>query len=394
MSIFIPKHAIKHLDEYRYQSEDRSLITKYILKPFWQRFVNVFPLWMAPNMVTLLGLMFIVVSDVLVFYFDPYYETVSPQWLYFWHSFAVFMYQTFDACDGMHARRTGQSSPLGELFDHCCDSMNTSLMVIQFSSVANLGHNTPLPFLVQFSTLANFYLSTWEEFYTHTLFLSEISGPVEGLLMISLVFLLTGVFGVDFVWKQEIYTLHISDSIAPITITPTYIAALLGAFVMAFSIYSARRNVINCLKNNKREQEIPDALKGLYPFFIYYITVAILFVLHPTMITNYTTTMLLTIGSCMSFTVGRIITGHLTKQDFPYSNFPMYTPVAQAVLMQVMVSIFDVSYEDALAFVAYGGLGASLAIYGMFIYEIIYDITDYLDIWALTIKHPKPVKSD
>lgn len=394
MSIFIPKHAIKHLDEYRYQSEDRSLITKYILKPFWQRFVNVFPLWMAPNMVTLLGLMFIVVSDVLVFYFDPYYETVSPQWLYFWHSFAVFMYQTFDACDGMHARRTGQSSPLGELFDHCCDSMNTSLMVIQFSSVANLGHNTPLPFLVQFSTLANFYLSTWEEFYTHTLFLSEISGPVEGLLMISLVFLLTGVFGVDFVWKQEIYTLHISDSIAPITITPTYIAALLGAFVMAFSIYSARRNVINCLKNNKREQEIPDALKGLYPFFIYYITVAILFVLHPTMITNYTTTMLLTIGSCMSFTVGRIITGHLTKQDFPYSNFPMYTPVAQAVLMQVMVSIFDVSYEDALAFVAYGGLGASLAIYGMFIYEIIYNITDYLDIWALTIKHPKPVKSD
>lgn len=394
MSIFIPKHAIKHLDEYRYQSEDRSLITKYILKPFWQRFVNVFPLWMAPNMVTLLGLMFIVVSDVLVFFFDPYYETVSPQWLYFWHSFAVFMYQTFDACDGMHARRTGQSSPLGELFDHCCDSMNTSLMVIQFSSVANLGHNTPLPFLVQFSTLANFYLSTWEEFYTHTLFLSEISGPVEGLLMISLVFLLTGVFGVDFVWKQEIYTLHISDSIAPITITPTYIAALLGAFVMAFSIYSARRNVINCLKNNKREQEIPDALKGLYPFFIYYITVAILFVLHPTMITNYTTTMLLTIGSCMSFTVGRIITGHLTKQDFPYSNFPMYTPVAQAVLMQVMVSIFDVSYEDALAFVAYGGLGASLAIYGMFIYEIIYDITDYLDIWALTIKHPKPVKSD
>lgn len=394
MSIFIPKHAIKHLDEYRYQSEDRSLITKYILKPFWQRFVNVFPLWMAPNMVTLLGLMFIVVSDVLVFFFDPYYETVSPQWLYFWHSFAVFMYQTFDACDGMHARRTGQSSPLGELFDHCCDSMNTSLMVIQFSSVANLGHNTPLPFLVQFSTLANFYLSTWEEFYTHTLFLSEISGPVEGLLMISLVFLLTGVFGVDFVWKQELYTLHISDSIAPITITPTYIAALLGAFVMAFSIYSARRNVINCLKNNKREQEIPDALKGLYPFFIYYITVAILFVLHPTMITNYTTTMLLTIGSCMSFTVGRIITGHLTKQDFPYSNFPMYTPVAQAVLMQVMVSIFDVSYEDALAFVAYGGLGASLAIYGMFIYEIIYDITDYLDIWALTIKHPKPVKSD
>lgn len=392
MSTFIPKNAIKHLNEYRYQSEDRSITTKYILKPFWLKFVNVFPLSMAPNMVTLLGLLFIVVSDVLVFYFDPYYDTVSPQWLYFYHAFAVFMYQTFDACDGIHARRTGQSSPLGELFDHCCDSMNTTLMVIQFSSAANLGTDTPLPFLVQFSTLANFYLSTWEEFYTHKLFLSEISGPVEGLLLISGVFVMTGVWGVDFVWKRELFTLYLSDSIAPIVITPTYVSGAIGGFIMAFNIYSARRNVINCLKETKREKEVSDAHKGIYPFFIYYLTVAILFVLHPAMVTKYTTTMLLTIGSCMSFTVGKIITGHLTKQEFPYSNFPMYAPVVQAVLMQLMVSVFGADYEEALAMVVYGGLGASMAIYGMFVYEIIYDITDYLDIWALTIKHPKTDK--
>ncbi|GAV27836.1 hypothetical protein PMKS-001304 [Pichia membranifaciens] len=102
--------------------------------------------------------------------------------------------------------------------------------------------------------------------------------------------------------------------------------------------------------------------------------------------------MLLTIGSCMSFTVGKIITGHLTKQEFPYCNFPMYAPVAQAVLMQLMVSVFGADYDEALAMVVYGGLGASMAVYGMFVYEIVYDITDYLDIWALTIKHPKTDK--
>lgn len=394
MSTFIPADTIHHLKEYRYQSEDRSLTTKYILKPFWIKFERIFPLWMAPNMVTLLGLMFIVVSDFLIFYWDPYYDTVSPRWVYFYHSLAVFMYQTFDACDGIHARRTGQSSPLGELFDHCCDSMNTTLMVIQSASVSNMGKTPILIFLVQFSALANFYLSTWEEYYTHKLFLSELSGPVEGLLMISSIYLLTGIFGVDYVWKQELYTLNINDSISPIIITPTLLSAIVGGLVMLFNIYSAKRNVVSTLKNTNRESEISGANKGLLPFLIYYITIVILLILHPTIITDYTTTMVLTIGSCMSFTVGRIIVGHLTKQDFPYVNFPMFLPVIQAVLLELMVNIFNVEYRDALSMVIYGGLGSSFIIYGMFVREIIYDITTYLDIWALTIKHPKIDKDE
>ena len=33
--------------------------------------------------------------------------------------------QTLDAVDGKQARRTGSQSPLGELFDHGCDSLST-----------------------------------------------------------------------------------------------------------------------------------------------------------------------------------------------------------------------------------------------------------------------------
>ncbi|AWU78024.1 uncharacterized protein C5L36_0E00900 [Pichia kudriavzevii] len=287
MSIWIPQSSIGHLREYKYQSEDRSLTTKYILKPFWVKFERIFPTWMAPNMVTLLGLLFIVVSDLLVMYFDPYYNKESPQWVYFYHAIAVFMYQTFDACDGIHARRTGQSGPLGELFDHCCDSMNTTLMVIQFS-----------------------------------------------------------------------------------------------------------RNVIQTLKNEKREHEIDYAMKGLVTFISYYLMIVCLFIMYPTIWKDYTTTMLLTIGSCMSFTVGRIITGHLTKQEFPFVNFPMLVPLTQSIAIELLTRVFDVEFDVAMQFTMYSGLGASLLIYGMFVTEIIYDITTYLDIWALTIKHPKPVKDE
>ena len=37
----------------------------------------------------------------------------------------LFVYQTLDAIDGKQARRTNSSSPLGELFDHGCDSLST-----------------------------------------------------------------------------------------------------------------------------------------------------------------------------------------------------------------------------------------------------------------------------
>lgn len=50
------------------------------------------------------------------------------------------MYQTFDGCDGCHARRTGQSGPLGELFDHSIDAINTTLGSIVFASVMKMGY--------------------------------------------------------------------------------------------------------------------------------------------------------------------------------------------------------------------------------------------------------------
>jgi choline/ethanolamine phosphotransferase len=44
----------------------------------------------------------------------------------------IFIYQTLDAIDGKQARRTGSSSPLGELFDHGCDSLSTGIMIFLF----------------------------------------------------------------------------------------------------------------------------------------------------------------------------------------------------------------------------------------------------------------------
>ena len=49
-------------------------------------------------------------------------------------------FQTLDAIDGKQARRTKTSSPLGELFDHGCDSISTIFVA---TSVALTIHALP-----------------------------------------------------------------------------------------------------------------------------------------------------------------------------------------------------------------------------------------------------------
>jgi len=49
----------------------------------------------------------------------------APRWAFFLCAVGLFVYQSLDAIDGKQARRTGTSTPLGELFDHGCDSIST-----------------------------------------------------------------------------------------------------------------------------------------------------------------------------------------------------------------------------------------------------------------------------
>ncbi|OEL15243.1 Choline/ethanolaminephosphotransferase 1 [Dichanthelium oligosanthes] len=42
---YIGHHGVATLRRYKYSGVDHSLVAKYILQPFWSRFVNIFPLW-------------------------------------------------------------------------------------------------------------------------------------------------------------------------------------------------------------------------------------------------------------------------------------------------------------------------------------------------------------
>ena len=50
-----------------------------------------------------------------------------PRWVFFAEALCYFLYRMLDELDGKQARRTGNSSPLGLIFDHGCDAFAVGL---------------------------------------------------------------------------------------------------------------------------------------------------------------------------------------------------------------------------------------------------------------------------
>ncbi|KAL7663915.1 Uncharacterized protein ABC855_g3718 [[Candida] zeylanoides] len=392
MGVFIPADKLHNLKLYKYQSEDHSVVSRLVLKAWWNRFVRVFPLSMAPNLITLLGLFFIVANLAVVFYYDPGLSEPSPRWCYFFYAFGLFMYQTFDGCDGCHARRTGQSGPLGELFDHSIDAINTTLGTIVFASVFQMGHGWML-LVAQFATVCNFYTSTWEEYHTHTLYLSRFSGPVEGILIVCGLYLVTGAFGPQ-IWQWQVADLDLSSVGGPpsLVLTLSKIYLVIGVPALYFNISQAIANVSRYYRARKnlapaqQAAAISHSRYGLVPFFAYYASVAALVATFP-LLPTYGFPLLISIGLTVAFSVGRVILAHLTMQQFPYVQAPMLLPVAQLVVVKALVHVYGFAEHDVLGAVMWTGLGLTLGIHAMFVTEMIYEITTYLDLYTLRIKH-------
>ena len=138
--VYIRQNRLKGLKEYKYAGVDHSFTSRYVLKPFYNNVViQCFPMWMAPNAITLSGFTFVVLNFLTLLWYNPTLDQDMPRWVYASWAIGLFLYQTFDAVDGTQARRTHQSGPLGELFDHGVDACNTVLEVLLFAAAMNLG---------------------------------------------------------------------------------------------------------------------------------------------------------------------------------------------------------------------------------------------------------------
>jgi hypothetical protein len=102
-----------------------------LLNPWWFWATERLPMSMAPNLVTLVGTLHLVVAYGLNWHFAAQGDGTPPPAVMAVNAWCLFMYQTLDAMDGKQARRTGNSTPLGQLFDHGCDALGMLRSVVR-----------------------------------------------------------------------------------------------------------------------------------------------------------------------------------------------------------------------------------------------------------------------
>lgn len=115
-----------------------------------------------------MGFMLTVVNFFIFAFYDYGFTAANnigqnypiPRWVFLVTAINVFVAYTLDGIDGKQARRTGTSTPLGELFDHGLDSYSSLFIMVYVFSL--FGTNDFPVMRMQFMTFlvySNFYVS-------------------------------------------------------------------------------------------------------------------------------------------------------------------------------------------------------------------------------------------
>ncbi|XP_048409093.2 choline/ethanolaminephosphotransferase 1-like isoform X1 [Stegostoma tigrinum] len=208
----LSRQQLKRLEEHRYRSAGSSLLEP-LMQTWWEWLVRRLPLWVAPNLITITGLALNVCTTLILMVYCPTATEQAPLWAYLACALGLFIYQSLDAIDGKQARRTNSSSPLGELFDHGCDSLSTVFVVLGICIAVQLGTNPDWMFFCCFAGVFMFYCAHWQTYVSGTLRFGIID-VTEVQIFIIILFLLAASGGTAF-WESMIPVLEIQVKIVP-----------------------------------------------------------------------------------------------------------------------------------------------------------------------------------
>ena len=195
----INEHAAYNLQRHKYSGCDEGLLYIYFYNPVATKLVTFLPDWVAPNLLTLIGFIHTIVPLVVMFAIGDF-DLLGPlpQWIFFFQAWCYFAYRMLDEMDGKQARRTGNSSPLGLIFDHGCDAFSTGFQALIALRTLQCGNNF-LSYCMLIMAMAAFHFTTLEEYYVGTLKLPVCNAVSDGSLPIIVMYLVTGILGND-IW--------------------------------------------------------------------------------------------------------------------------------------------------------------------------------------------------
>lgn len=219
-----------------------------------------------------------------------------------------------------------------------------------------------------------FYVQTWDEYYTQVLTLGVVSGPVEGVLTICVVYAFTAYVGGGSFWHRPMFETiglpkldWMAESMYKMDFTQWYL--IYGALILFFATGTSILHVMQVRR--ERGQDPFQPLYGLLPLVATWTFIPAYLYLQPDILENHLVAFMLYVGLINAYAVGRMIVGHLVKTSFPYFDI-LLIPLALAVVdsagpfFNLWPSVLGAGSTGQVAFV-YVSLGLSVGIYGSFV---------------------------
>lgn len=185
---------VQALKSFKYSGKDDSILYEKFMSPFCEYLVeHHVPHRLAPNAITLIGLLCVILPHVLLQSTYPAEDVIPNRGFYLLAAVGTLTYAVLDNVDGKQARKRNQASPLGMIFDHGCDAFNTFLNGMVLSRLFNITLTQQAVAVIAVSGL--FYFATLEQYFTHYFYLPRINNVNEGIMLLVTICLLGFIFG-------------------------------------------------------------------------------------------------------------------------------------------------------------------------------------------------------
>ncbi|XP_017090804.2 cholinephosphotransferase 1 isoform X1 [Drosophila bipectinata] len=321
MMVYRDKHILsaqqlRKLSEHKYSCFSASLLDP-LLQPWWNWLVAQTPLWLAPNLITIVGLILNVVTTLILICYSPNGVEPPPRWTCLLCALGLFIYQSLDSIDGKQARRTNTSSPLGELFDHGCDSISTVFVALSACISCQLGHYPNWLFFQCFCAIALFYCAHWQTYVSGTMRFGRID-VTEAQFSIIAIHLVSAVLGPEF-WLTKIGIGSIELWYGPAFTT---IVCGLLSLTYVFSVIKAGgvgKNGSTVAGTSVLSPSIPLTLVVLPALMIAQKSPQNIF-------TEHASVYIMAFGMVAAKVTNKLVIAHMTKSEMGYLDWSMLGP--------------------------------------------------------------------
>lgn len=307
---------LKRLSEHKYSCTSASVLDAW-LQPWWCWLVSKTPLWLAPNLITILGLIVNIVTTLILVWYSPDARQDPPRWACALCALGVFVYQSLDAIDGKQARRTGSQSPLGELFDHGCDSISTVFIALGACIAVKLGEYPTWMFFQCFCAMTLFYCAHWQAYVTGTLKMGRID-VTEAQFSIIGIHLISAVLGPDF-WSTQLPTIKISVNLISNYVVVLFTLYLVAAYINVIVKGGVGKNGSTVAGTSILSPVIPFSLVVVPAFIIFQKSESHVYENHPALY-------ILAFGMVTAKVTNKLVVAHMTKSEMEYYDWSLLGP--------------------------------------------------------------------